>query len=142
MHSDSGGRRARLVHARCGCCRAASYSGRPRCLSAMGTLAISTDPGASLHAQHLRTDRRKPIRGWDGTPPRDSAGLNPHRRAGTDVAPKRAAGLSGRVSVQKEGAVPRGTIRGGPVMIRAFELSVPTNQAVAFSRASLRITWD
>src|SRR5262249_37584552 len=33
-------------------------------------------------------------------------------------------------------------ITGPPLMLRALELSIPVDQAVAFSRARLRITWD
>lgn len=90
-------------------------------------------PGANLS---------QPIRAWDGKTPPDPAVLDLLRRSGTDLAPKTVERLSGRVNVPKDGAVVLATLAKAPSMIRALELSVPTNQAVAFSRALLRITWD
>lgn len=92
-------------------------------------------PGANLS---------RPIRTWDGKTPPDPAVLDLLRRAGTDIAPKHDGStmLSGRVNVPKNGAVTLTTIAQAPAMVRALELSVPTNQAVAFSRAFLRVTWD
>ena len=90
-------------------------------------------PGANLS---------QPIRAWDGKTPPDPAVLDLLRRSGTDIAPKTAARVSGRVDLPKSGSVKLATIADAPAMIRALEFSVPTNQAVAFSRAMLRITWD
>ncbi len=84
----------------------------------------------------------QPIRAWDGKTPPDPEVLDLLRRSGTDLAPKTSASLGGRVNVPKEGAVTLATIAKAPSMIRALELSVPANQAVAFSRALLRVTWD
>lgn len=99
--------------------------------------------GYYIFHQYVRgANLSQPLRAWDGKTPPDSAVLDLLRRSGTDIAPKTAARLAGRVTVPKEGAVTLENITAGPAMIRAFELSVPTNQAVAFSRTSLRITWD
>ena len=90
-------------------------------------------PGASLS---------QPIRAWDGKTPPDPAVLDLLRRSGTDIAPTTAARLSGRVDLPKSGEVTLTTISDAPAMIRALEFSIPADQAVAFSRATLRITWD
>jgi hypothetical protein len=93
-------------------------------------------PGANLS---------QPIRAWDGRTPPDPEVLDLLRRAGTDIAPRSqrsAVPVAGRASVPMNGAMTLTTITTAPSMIRALELSVPTNQAVAFSRALLRITWD
>lgn len=83
----------------------------------------------------------QPIKAWDAKTPPDPAVLDLLRRAGTDIAPKGET-QSGRVNVPKNGAVTVAKITAAPAMIRALEFLVPTNQAVAFSRASLSITWD
>ncbi len=83
----------------------------------------------------------RPIQAWDARTPPDSGVLDLLRRSGTDLAPETAARLTGRVNVPKEGAV-RLLSLPGPASLRALEIAVPVDQAVAFSRAMLRITWD
>ena len=90
-------------------------------------------PGANLS---------RPIQAWDGKTPPDPAVLELLRRSGTDIAPKTATRLSGRVDLPKSGSVTLAAISAAPAMIRALEFSVPSDQAVAFSQATLRITWD
>jgi hypothetical protein len=90
-------------------------------------------PGANLS---------QPIRAWDGKTPPDPAVLDLLRRSGTDIAPKTAARLSGRVDLPKNATQTLATISDAPAMIRALEFSIPADQAVDFSRAILRITWD
>jgi len=90
-------------------------------------------PGANLS---------QPIKAWDAKTPPDPAVLELIGRAGTDIAPKSAKAISGTIDLPKEGAVTLATIDQAPSMIRALELSIPANQAVDFSRAFLRITWD
>jgi hypothetical protein len=88
----------------------------------------------------------RPIAPWgdDSTP--DTAVLNVLRSAGSDIAP--AAGsasvqqASGRLDLPPNAAVDVWTGRGGPAMLRALEFSVPRAQALAFSNARLRVTWD
>lgn len=93
-------------------------------------------PGANLS---------QPIRSWDETARPDPGVLELIRRAGTDIAPKAQEGvtsLAGSVSLPTRGTVTLASITAAPAMIRALELSIPTNQAVDFSRAFLRLTWD
>ncbi|MGI8963307.1 MAG: DUF2961 domain-containing protein [Thermomicrobiales bacterium] len=99
--------------------------------------------GYYIYHQYVRgANLSQPVRAWEGKTPPDSAVLDLIRRSGTDIAPITAEPLGGRVNVPKDGAVTLANITTGPSMIRALELSVPTDQAVAFSRALLRITWD
>jgi hypothetical protein len=91
-------------------------------------------PGAKLS---------QPIRAWDAQGAPDSAVLALLRRSGTDIAPKDGVTrISGSVGLPRNATVTLAKITNAPAMIRAFELSVPTNQAVDFSRAFLRLTWD
>jgi hypothetical protein len=88
---------------------------------------------------------------WDFKTPPDADVLKLIDRAGTDLAPRPGtpeggrAGVrqeSGKVALPKEGSVPLVRITRAPSMLRALELSVPRKEAVAFSRARLRVTWD
>jgi hypothetical protein len=94
----------------------------------------------------------QPIRAWDAKTPPDPAVLDLLRKAGTDIAPAadspegrrlRVVRQGGRVDLPKGAAVTLAQLKpAGPSMIRALELSIPVEQAVAFSHARLRITWD
>lgn len=93
-------------------------------------------PGANLS---------RPIRAWDAQSRPEADVLELLSRAGTDIAPKagkEVEQLAGSVDLPADGAVTLATLARGPAMIRAFEISVPAKQAVAFSRAFLRVTWD
>jgi hypothetical protein len=74
------------------------------------------------------TKLSQPIRPWNEEPPARDV-LELISRAGTDIAP---AGL--KTSTAR-------TLR-GPAMIRALEITIPREKALAFSNARLRITWD
>ncbi len=101
--------------------------------------------GYYIFHQYVRgANLSQPIRAWDKTVP-DPTVLDLLRRSGTDIAPKGGDGVltqSGQLNVPKNGAITVTSITNAPAMIRALEFSISTNQAVAFSRASLRITWD
>ena len=83
---------------------------------------------------------------WDGktAPARDVLDLI--GRSGTDLAP--TAGQegtrqqAGRISLSGNQFTPVWEQKRGAWMIRAIEFSVPKEQALAFSRARLRVTWD
>ena len=86
----------------------------------------------------------RPIAAWDGAAP-DPDVLQLVSRAGTDLAPAGTNGIreqSGRVESAAHGTIPVWTDSHGPRMIRAIEFSVPRDQALAFSSARLRLTWD
>ncbi len=93
----------------------------------------------------------RPLRAWDGkTPPNDDV-LKLIARAGSDLAPRldtpdgdkvRVREASGELAVPAEKAVTLTRLTQAPAMLRALEFSVPRAEAVAFSRARLRVTWD
>ena len=90
------------------------------------------------------TKLSRPIKAWDGKTPPDGDVLDLIRRAGTDVAPKSGdvKHEDGRVNVPAEGAVTLAEIDDAPAMLRALELTVPKEQAIALGQARLRVTWD
>lgn len=99
--------------------------------------------GYYIFHQYVRgANLSQPIQAWDGQTPPDPLVLDLLRRSGTDIAPKTASAVGGRVTVPKDGAVTLATLTSAPALIRALELSVPSHQAVAFSRAQVRLTWD
>ncbi|MDE3165415.1 MAG: DUF2961 domain-containing protein [Acidobacteriota bacterium] len=83
------------------------------------------------------TKLTQPIRAWDASQAPAADVLALVSRAGSDLAPAGLQEASGHMA--KAGAVWEGR---GPAMIRALDLTVPRAQALAFSRARLRITWD
>lgn len=77
----------------------------------------------------------QPIKAWDAQTPPAPDVLELINRSGTDLAPP---GLE-----RVEGEKPTLELRPGqPSMLRALELSVPRDQAIALGRARLRVTWD
>jgi hypothetical protein len=92
----------------------------------------------------------QPIRSWDGETAPDKDVLDLLARAGNDLAPTpdspegKRLGIvekSGEVKGQS-GRVTLADIDAAPSMIRALEFEVPRDQAIAFGRARLRVTWD
>jgi Protein of unknown function (DUF2961) len=83
------------------------------------------------------TKLTRPITPWhEEAPDRDVLELI--SRAGSDIAPAGMQEVSGTVQ-GGTGTVWSGR---GPATIRRLELSVPRDQALAFSQTRLRITWD
>ncbi|MPY90040.1 MAG: DUF2961 domain-containing protein [Luteitalea sp.] len=105
--------------------------------------------GTGYYIYHQFVDGARlsqPITRWDGkTPPKDDV-LDLLRRAGTDIAPQPGrAGVreeSGRIDLPATGSHEVWRSTRAPSMLRALEFSVPREQALAFSRARLRVTWD
>lgn len=84
----------------------------------------------------------QPIQSWNEKTLPDPRVLQLLERAGTDLAPSQARQVEGRITLPKKNAVLLADLHEGPSQIRAVEFSVPADQAVAFSRARLRVTWD
>ena len=93
----------------------------------------------------------RPIKAWDARTPPERAVLDLIRRAGTDLVPRadseegRRLGLrasTGTVTLPAHGAVTVAELTQAPSTVRALEFSVPREQAIAFGRANLRLTWD
>ena len=87
------------------------------------------------------TKLSQPIQAWDGRTPPAGDVLDLIRRAGSDLAPPDATPYSGKFDLPAKATVPVWNGR-GPAAVRALEFSVPLDQAQAFSRARLLITWD
>lgn len=93
----------------------------------------------------------QPIRSWDAQTPAGPDVLALIRRAGTDLVPDAHSSEGRRMKIREQtGAL---TLTAGqsvvvakltqaPATVRALEFSLPRDQAVAFGRARLRVTWD
>jgi hypothetical protein len=93
----------------------------------------------------------RPLRAWDAKTPPDPDVLKLIARAGSDLVPRpdtpagKKADIreeSGKVALPANQAVTLARLTKAPAMLRALELEVPKESAVAFSRARLRVTWD
>lgn len=88
----------------------------------------------------------QPIASWDGRTAPDPAISELLRRAGADIAPPvgtpGVTEATGRLDLPAGSTVPVWNERRGPSMLRALEFSVPRGEALEFSDARLRITWD
>ena len=88
----------------------------------------------------------RPITAWDAKTPPEKDVLDLIGRAGTDIAPQPgAAGVqqeAGKLDLPASGAATVWNSKLGPSMVRLIEFSVPRSQAMEFSRARLRVTWD
>jgi hypothetical protein len=108
--------------------------------------------GYYIYHQYVRgTKLSRPLRAWDGKTPPDADVLKLIARAGTDLAPRPGTAegkkvgvheVSGKVALPAKKAVTLARLTEAPAMLRALELEVPKESAVAFSRARLRVTWD
>jgi hypothetical protein len=104
--------------------------------------------GTGYYIYHQFVDGAKlsrPIASWDGATPPDGDVLALVSRAGSDLAPAGTGGIreqSGRIQLAANRTISVWTDAHGPSMIRALEFSVPRDQAPAFSKARLRVTWD
>lgn len=85
----------------------------------------------------------QPLRAWDGHTPPDRDVLELLNRSGTDIAP---AGLDQATTTLP--ALEPGTtnllfdLTNAPAMVRRLTFTISRDQALAFGRARLRITWD
>jgi hypothetical protein len=93
----------------------------------------------------------RPIRSWNGHSAPDRDVLELIARAGTDLVPRADSPegqrlalrqQAGRVTLPARGAVTLAELDRAPSTLRALELDVPREQAIAFGRALLRVTWD
>jgi hypothetical protein len=108
--------------------------------------------GYYIYHQYVRGAKlSRPLRAWDGKTPPDEDVRNLIARAGSDLVPRPAtpegkkAGIqekSGSLTLPARQAVTVVRLTDAPAMLRALELNVPKESAVAFSRARLRVTWD
>jgi len=88
-------------------------------------------------------DLSRPIRSWDAARAPERGVLSLIGRAGQDISPPNALKASGIVERLDAGqtAILR-VLDTSPATVRKIWFSVPTDQAISFGRARLRITWD
>jgi hypothetical protein len=108
--------------------------------------------GYYIYYHYVRGARlSRPLRAWDAKTPPDEDVLRLIARAGSDLAPRpdtpegKKAGVreeSGQVALPAGKVVTLISLTKAPSMLRALELNVPKESALAFSRARLRVTWD
>jgi hypothetical protein len=108
--------------------------------------------GYYIYHQYVRGAKlSQALRAWDGKTPPDADVLALIGRAGADLAPRPDTPEGKKAEVREESG--KTALRAGesvvlvrltqaPSMLRALELDVPKDAAVAFSRARLRVTWD
>ncbi len=91
-------------------------------------------------ADHLS----QPLTPWTGTSPPDADVLDLLSRAGSDIAPRgeELRTRQGTVDVPASGPVALDVSGAGATMVRAITFRVAREDALAFGRARLRITWD
>jgi hypothetical protein len=104
--------------------------------------------GTGYYIYHQFVDGAKlsrPITSWDGNTPPDTGVLDLLSRTGSDLAPAGTGGIreqSGRIQLPANRTISVWTGAHGPSMLRALEFSIPRGQALDFSKARLRVTWD
>ncbi len=108
--------------------------------------------GYYIFHQYVRgANLSQPVRAWDARTPPSEEVLELLRRAGTDIAPRAGSAegqrlgvieQSGSLDLPAAGTAPVLTISKAPSMLRAIEFTVSKSNAVEFSRAMLRVTWD
>jgi len=104
--------------------------------------------GTGYYIYHQFVDGAKlsrPIMSWDANTPPDADVLDLISRTGSDLAPPNKGGIgeqSGRIQLSANRKIAVWADAHGPSMMRALEFSVSREQAVAFSKARLRVTWD
>ena len=105
--------------------------------------------GYYIYQQFVKgTPLSTPIKTWDAKTPPAKEVIDLIHRAGSDIAPP--ADSSGVVQIGGDGvALPKSATLlvqkitpKEPAMLRALEFSIPVDQAIAFGRTRLRITWD
>jgi hypothetical protein len=108
--------------------------------------------GYYIYHQYVRGSRlSRPLHAWDGKTPPESDVLRLISRAGSDLVPRPGtpqgtlAGVreeSGKVALTAGKAITLIKLTKAPAMLRALELNIQKESALAFSRARLRVTWD
>jgi hypothetical protein len=108
--------------------------------------------GYYIYHQYVRgANMSRPVRAWDAKTPPDADVLSLIARAGSDIAPRpgtpegeqaQVRAESGKVALASGKSVTLARLTQAPAMLRAIELTVPKESALALGNARLRITWD
>jgi hypothetical protein len=110
----------------------------------MGYSRTHYGTGYYIYDQFTRgTKLSQPLLAWDGKTPPGRDVLDLLNRAGTDIAPANLVEMTDCVqTLQASSSKVVFDLTNAPAMIRKLIFSVSRNQALAFGRAGLRITWD
>ncbi len=110
----------------------------------MGYSRTHYGTGYYIYDQFVQgTKLSQPLRAWNGKTPPDNDVLKLINRAGSDIAP---ANLESRTSciqmLQSNATENIVALTNAPSMVRKLTFLISKNQAIAFGRTKLRITWD
>jgi hypothetical protein len=110
----------------------------------MGYSRTHYGTGYYIYDQFVRgTKLSQPLRGWNGRTPPDKDVLELLNRAGTDIAPTNLSETTACVaSLQPGTTINLFELTNAPAMVRKLTFTISRNQAMAFGRTKLRITWD
>lgn len=100
--------------------------------------------GTGYYIYHLYANEEaltQPINTWNLQQPPPAEMVNWVNQAGTDIAPKNIAQVSGKLSLNQE-TVELANIRARSSSVRALKLTLPLDKAEALERVHLRVTWD
>jgi len=103
--------------------------------------------GTGYYIYHLFSPGMKhlcrPLQSWDQTPPPGDV-LNLIDRSGTDIAPtgQDVRTYTGTLRMTPYEWTPIAELNEAPSAIRALKLTLPREQAYAFGKCRLRVTWD
>ena len=101
--------------------------------------------GYYIYQQYVEGARlSQPLASWTSQAPPTRDVLDLIDRAGTDIAPTqdtiRDEGSLGRLEPDQSSVLIK--LQNAPASVRKLEFSIPLDQALAFGRARLRVTWD
>ena len=89
------------------------------------------------------TPLSQPLRAWDGQTPPDQDVLDLIDHAGTDIAPANLVEITNDIQTLPAGGSDMVfSVTNAPSMVRKLTFCISTNQAIAFGRARLRMSWD
>ena len=111
----------------------------------MGYSRTHYGTGYYIYHQYIGGARlSQPIQSWDGVTPPDRDVLDLIGRAGTDIAPTNNTSESTGLLTNLGPAETKElmVLTNAPASVRKLSFTVPLEQAVAFGKSRLRVTWD
>jgi hypothetical protein len=110
----------------------------------MGYSRTRYGTGYYIYHQYVRGSRlSQPIRSWTQRTVPSQDVLDLIGRAGTDLSPARCAQVDGSsLTLRSNETKVLVLLTNAPSTIRKISFSIPRDQATAFGRARLRLTWD
>jgi Protein of unknown function (DUF2961) len=110
----------------------------------MGYSRTHYGTGYYIYDQFVRgTKLSQPLQAWDGQTPPNKDVLELLNRAGTDIAPPNLTEITNCIPWLQPGSTERVfTLTNASSMVRELTFGISRDQALAFGRTKLRITWD